>query len=188
MYVYIIDYLNVYYFINFVANLQLDRYNHIRNLSQEYHILKVLCILFVFMNVIFVPWYLCILLCNRAPWTNSVTEWFTLLNIFEIKNEINAKMKTSMNSPHKGQWRGTHHFLHIIDNTAVSMAHFPEISYFRGYFNCWRNTLFYMHIIGNLPESLTFIDKLVQEERNSIALAMELRLSCTNPSICRSYV
>ena len=29
-----------------------------------------------------------------------------------------------------------------------------------------------------------YIDGLVQERRNSIALAMELRLSCTNPSIC----
>ena len=30
------------------------------------------------------------------------------------------------------------------------------------------------------------IDGLVQERRNSIALAMELRLSCTNPSICNT--
>ena len=29
-----------------------------------------------------------------------------------------------------------------------------------------------------------YIDGLVQERRNSIALAMELRLSCINPSIC----
>ena len=29
-----------------------------------------------------------------------------------------------------------------------------------------------------------YIDGLVQERRNSSALAMELRLSCTNPSIC----
>ena len=28
------------------------------------------------------------------------------------------------------------------------------------------------------------LDGLVQERRNSIALAMELRLSCINPSIC----
>ena len=28
-----------------------------------------------------------------------------------------------------------------------------------------------------------YIDGLVQERRNSSALAMELRLSCTNPSI-----
>ena len=27
------------------------------------------------------------------------------------------------------------------------------------------------------------IDRLVQERRNSIAIAQELRLSCTNPSI-----
>ena len=30
-------------------------------------------------------------------------------------------------------------------------------------------------------------DGLVQERRNSSALAMEFRLSCTNPSICSSY-
>ena len=29
-----------------------------------------------------------------------------------------------------------------------------------------------------------YIDGFVQERRNSSALAMELRLSCTNPSIC----
>ena len=32
------------------------------------------------------------------------------------------------------------------------------------------------------------IDGLVQERRNSSALAMELRLSCTNPSICAVVV
>ena len=32
---------------------------------------------FIFRNVhICVPYYLCILLCNRAPWKNSVNEWF----------------------------------------------------------------------------------------------------------------
>ena len=30
----------------------------------------------------------------------------------------------------------------------------------------------------------SFVDRLVQERRNSSALAMELRLSCTNPSHC----
>ena len=32
------------------------------------------------------------------------------------------------------------------------------------------------------------IDELVQEWYNSSALAMELRISCTNPSICMSHV
>ena len=32
--------------------------------------------------------------------------------------------------------------------------------------------------------ALTHFDGLVQERRNSIAYALELRLSCTNPSIC----
>ena len=30
---------------------------------------------------------------------------------------------------------------------------------------------------------MSYIDRLVQERRNSIANALELRLSCTNPSI-----
>ena len=38
-------------------------------------------------------------------------------------------------------------------------------------------------IKGSNDESLQHIDGLVQEKRNSKALAMELRLSCTNPSI-----
>ena len=33
-------------------------------------------------------------------------------------------------------------------------------------------------------QSKVRVDGLVQERRNSSALAMELRLSCTNPSIC----
>ena len=36
-------------------------------------------------------------------------------------------------------------------------------------------------LLGNKP--LPYIDELVQERRNSIANALELRLSCTNPSI-----
>ena len=31
-------------------------------------------------------------------------------------------------------------------------------------------------------------DGLVHERRNSIANALELRLSCTNPSICIAYL
>ena len=57
--------------------LQLVRYIHIRNLSQSYHDFVVfrydlyiwMCI-YVFLR--------CILFCNRAPWKNNVTEWFTL--------------------------------------------------------------------------------------------------------------
>ena len=36
--------------------------------------------------------------------------------------------------------------------------------------------------------ALDHIDGLLQERRNSIALAMELRLSCTNPSIWLNYI
>ena len=35
-----------------------------------------------------------------------------------------------------------------------------------------------------LLNSYDYLDSLVQERRNSSALAMELRLSCTKPPIC----
>ena len=41
-----------------------------------------------------------------------------------------------------------------------------------------RKQLFIMH-----NSMIRYIDGLVQERRNSSALAMELRLSCANPSI-----
>ena len=41
-------------------------------------------------------------------------------------------------------------------------------------------------IIRTIAVFQAHIDGLVQERRNSSALAMELRLSCTNPSICRT--
>ena len=37
-------------------------------------------------------------------------------------------------------------------------------------------------------QSSHHIDGLVQERRNSIANALELRLSCTNPSILHMYI
>ena len=40
--------------------------------------------------------------------------------------------------------------------------------------HCW--------MLGNKYDE--YINELVQERRNSIANAQELRLSCTNPSIC----
>ena len=36
-------------------------------------------------------------------------------------------------------------------------------------------------------EDMLHIDGLVQEKRNSIANALELRLSCTNSLICNSF-
>ena len=39
-----------------------------------------------------------------------------------------------------------------------------------------------------LDSSYLHIDGLVQERRNSSALAMELRLSCTNPSIYKHLI
>ena len=41
----------------------------------------------------------------------------------------------------------------------------------------------FVFIICNLGHYICYIDGLVQEKRNSIANALELRLSCTNPSI-----
>ena len=45
----------------------------------------------------------------------------------------------------------------------------------------WKTTRCSYSIRQNIPLN---IDGFVQERRNSSALAMELRLSCTNPSIC----
>ena len=47
--------------------------------------------------------------------------------------------------------------------------------------SCGINSL----VIGDLIRHDSYIGGLVQERRNSSALAMELRLSCTNPSIWR---
>ena len=54
------------------------------------------------------------------------------------------------------------------------------------------NTVFITHYVRYCfhrtlkPFFVKPIDGLVQERRNSIALAMELRLSCTSPSLCPS--
>ena len=50
--------------------------------------------------------------------------------------------------------------------------------------NKTRQNTNHMHI----PWDILYIDGLMQERRNSSALAMELRLSCTNPLICPSHV
>ena len=53
---------------------------------------------------------------------------------------------------------------------------------------CWQNAFLWLTLLY-LPQSCQAmsmnpcIDGLVQERRNSRALAMELRLSCTNPSV-----
>ena len=43
-----------------------------------------------------------------------------------------------------------------------------------------------MEVCNNQINNNNYFDRLVQERRNFIALAMELHLSCTNPSICES--
>ena len=35
-------------------------------------------LIYIYKYVYMCSWYLCILLFNRVPWKNSVTEWFTL--------------------------------------------------------------------------------------------------------------
>ena len=67
--------------------LQLVWYIHIGNLSQFIMMLWFLCMLYIYECVYMCSLYLCILLCNRAPWKNSVTEWSTLykINIFDRK-------------------------------------------------------------------------------------------------------
>ena len=40
--------------------------------------LLFLCMIFIYECVYMWSLYLCILLCDRAPWKNSVTEWFTV--------------------------------------------------------------------------------------------------------------
>ena len=63
--------------------------------------------------------------------------------------------------------------------------------YFREYFCSFSSKSFYFYILGvsHLNELYYYsqnkdqqVDRLVQERRNSSALALELRLSCTNPS------
>ena len=49
------------------------------------------------------------------------------------------------------------------------------------YMKSW---LFDLTNMGIMCSQHPYIDGFVQERRNSSALAMELRLSCTNPSIC----
>ena len=69
--------------------LELGRYNHIQNLSQSYHDIDAFMYDFIYECVYVCPLYLCILLCNRAPWKNSVAEWFTLYEYVwnKIKNK-----------------------------------------------------------------------------------------------------
>ena len=43
------------------------------------------------------------------------------------------------------------------------------------------------HLYTEMPPWWHDINGLVQERRNSSALAMELRFSCTNPSICKNF-
>ena len=81
--------------------LQLVRSSHILNLSQSYHDIVAfmydfylwMCIyiyiyIYIYVCVCVCSLYLYILLCNRAPWKNSVTEWFTLYKYIWNKNKI----------------------------------------------------------------------------------------------------
>ena len=74
--------------------LQLDRYNHIRNLSQSYHDIDAFMYDLYLWMCIYVFLCLCVLLWNRAPWKNSVTEWFTLYKYIWKKKKKKKKILT----------------------------------------------------------------------------------------------
>ena len=55
-------------------------------------ILMLLCMICIIECVYMCSLHLCILLCNRAPWKNSVTEWFTLYKyIWKKKKKLPLK-------------------------------------------------------------------------------------------------
>ena len=65
-------------------------------------------------------------------------------------------------------------------------SHCFDVTYMFVYDNVW----FCLHVYCFLLlecNSMYYIDGLVQERRNSSALAMEFRLSCTNPLIYVPY-
>ena len=49
--------------------------------------------------------------------------------------------------------------------------------------NCGYTLHFYFYPVWYEQSNQHYVDGLVQERRNSIANALELRLSCTNPSM-----
>ena len=90
-YAYIIPYLNII-FCQFC--LQLVRSSHILNLSQCYHDIVDFMYDFYYGCVYMCSLYLYILLCNRAAWKNSVTEWFTLYKyIWNKKNTAQSPLR-----------------------------------------------------------------------------------------------
>ena len=80
--------------------------------------------------------------------------------------------RSPVNSPHKGQWRGALIFPLICAwiNGWVNNRKAGDLRLHRAHYHV---------IVMKIPH----IDGLAQERRNSSALAMELRLSCTKPSI-----
>ena len=66
------------YAITLSYYLQLVIFTHIRNFPRFHHGIVALCMIYIYECVYMCSLYLYILLCNRVPWKNSLTEWYTL--------------------------------------------------------------------------------------------------------------
>ena len=62
-------------------------------------ILMLWCVICTYECVYMCSLCLYILLCNRAPWKNSVTEWLPCINIFEMKIKIKNYCSTHLIQP-----------------------------------------------------------------------------------------
>ena len=90
-----------------------------------------------------------------------------------------------VNSPHKGQWRRALVFSLIFawTNGWVNNRDAGDLRHHCTHYDVTVMKQAQNMVLSNGRRYNTYIDGLVQEKRNSSALAMELRLSCTNPLI-----
>ena len=113
----------------------------------------------------------------RWTWT---AWWRHQMATFSASLAICAGIHRSpVNSPHKGQWRGALIFflIYVWINGWVNNREAGDLRRHRGHYDVYICESRSVHL---------HIDGLVQEKRNANVLAMELRLSCIKPSICRS--
>ena len=135
---------------------------------------------------------------------NDVIKWKYFPRYWPFVRGIH---RSPVNSPHKGQWRGA--LILFFDLLVFCAGNSPVTGEFtaqgpvtRGWYFVWpaseqttkqlksrwletRMRSLWRHCNDD-PGGWCPDDGLVQERRKSSALAMELRLSCTNPSICRT--